>query len=137
VLSSPDAAYTDSSLPAAKAFLDALDKYAPGLQSGPQFGYDTLFPWLSGKLFEAAATAGHLTPSSTPADVKKGLYALKNETLGGLAPPLTYTPGKPGFPVCYFGMKIGGGALQPLNGDKPICLTQQQAGALASALGKK
>lgn len=79
----------DPSLPAVAQFQAALNKYIPGLLTNGQLSPDAIFPWAGGKLFEAAAKAGHLTPSSTPADVKRGLYALKNETLGGLAPPLT------------------------------------------------
>jgi hypothetical protein len=59
---------------------------------GTHWGHLRLGPWVGGKLFEAAAAKAKLTPDSTPEDVKKGLYALKNETLGGLAPPLTFRP---------------------------------------------
>ena len=56
----------------------------------------------------AAKAAGHLTSSSTPAQVKKGLYALKNETLDGVAPPLNFTPGKPAFIPCWFSEQVKG-----------------------------
>jgi branched-chain amino acid transport system substrate-binding protein len=66
--------------------------------------------------------------------VKKGLYALKNETLGGVAPPLTFTPAKPAFIPCYFTEQVKGGKFASLNGNKPTCLTAAQSTALAAAL---
>jgi branched-chain amino acid transport system substrate-binding protein len=124
----------DVSLPAVKEFQDAVEKSYPGLLKSPGFAYDAYYPWTGGKLFEAAAKAANLTPSSTPADVKKGLYALKAETLGGLAPPLTYTPGKPYFTPCWFSSKIQGGTMVSLNNNKPVCLPADQAAALVTAL---
>jgi branched-chain amino acid transport system substrate-binding protein len=121
----------DTSLPAVAAFQAALKKYVPGVVGGPSFSFGLMFPWAGAELFEAAAKAGQLTPSSTPADVKKGLYALRNETLGGLAPPLTFTAGKPAFVACYFTEKVQGGTLASTNGDKPACLGAAQLKALA------
>jgi branched-chain amino acid transport system substrate-binding protein len=132
---STNAPYTDTSIPAVKAFIDALNKYATGATSSPQFSYDIIYPWIAGKLFEAAAKAGNLTPSSTSADIKKGLYALKAETLDGLAPPLTFTSGKPGFATCYFSSTVKNRAFVSLNGSKSSCLSAAQATALGKALG--
>jgi branched-chain amino acid transport system substrate-binding protein len=134
VTAGTNAVYTDTSLPGIKTFIDALNKYAPGTTTSPQFTYDTLYPWLAGKLFEAAAHAGNLTPTSTSADIKKALYSLKSETLGGLAPPLTFTPGKPAFTPCYFGGTIKSGQLNSLNNGQALCLNQTQTVALATAL---
>jgi branched-chain amino acid transport system substrate-binding protein len=136
VLASSDAPYTDATIPGVKKFLDAMDKYVPGMQDGEQFSYDTIYPWVAGKLFEAAAKAGKLSPTSTSADIKKGLYALKGETLDGLAPPLTFAPGKPGFPTCYFSVTVKGGKFVSANGGKPTCLSAAQAKGLGAALAK-
>jgi branched-chain amino acid transport system substrate-binding protein len=126
----------DPSLPAVAEFQAALNKGDPGLIAGnsTQASYDLIYPWSAGKLFEAAAKAGKIGPTSTPADLKKGLYALKNETLDGLAPPLNYTPGKPAYIPCYFTESIGGGKFTSMNSDKPTCLTAAQSAALAKAL---
>jgi branched-chain amino acid transport system substrate-binding protein len=95
-----------------------------------------LNPWAGGQLFAAAAKAAKLTPTSTPADVKKGLYALKGDTLDGIAPPLTFTPGKPAFPACYFAAEISGGKFQPANGDaKPTCADAATLAKIGAALG--
>jgi branched-chain amino acid transport system substrate-binding protein len=117
---------------AVKEFLAALDEYAPGVTENDGFGVNQIYPWAGGKLFEAAAKAAKLTPTSTPADLKKGLYTLKDETLGGLTPPLTFAKGKPAFPTCYFTIKLGDGKFA--GSDTPACLTAQQATALTAAL---
>jgi branched-chain amino acid transport system substrate-binding protein len=124
----------DTSTPVIQEFRAALNKYAPGLLSSSSFSYDTVWAWAGGKLFEAAAKAAHVTPSSTRADVKNGLYALKDDTLGGLAPPLTFTRGKPAFVACYFSVTIKGGNLVSLNSNKPTCLTPAVVKAIATQL---
>ncbi|KLL11172.1 MULTISPECIES: ABC transporter substrate-binding protein [Protofrankia] len=134
LLSSPTVLYTDESVPAVKEFLDALDTYYPDLRKSQQFTYDTIYPWASGKLFEAAAKAGNLGPDSTSADVKKGLYALKDETLGGIIPPTTFTEGQPAFPTCYFQAAIQGDKVVSLNKGATKCLTETQATQLVQAL---
>ena len=59
---------------------------------------------MSGKLFQAAAAAGHLGVGGAPttAEVIKGLDSLNGDTLDGLAPPLTYTAGKPHPVDCWY-----------------------------------
>ena len=124
----------DTSTPAIQELRNALNSTTPGATSNSDFTADVVEPWAGGKLFEAAAKAAHIGPSSTPADVKKGLYALKNETLGGLTGPLNFTPGKPAFVPCYFGVQIKSGQFVSLNGNKPICFTAAQTAALFKAL---
>jgi branched-chain amino acid transport system substrate-binding protein len=124
----------DTSTPAIATFQAALKKYAPGAINGSAFSGEEINPWSGGLLFQAAAKAAHLTPSSTPADVKKGLYALKNETLQGVAPPLNFTAGKPAFIPCWFAEQVKGGKFTSLNGNRPSCLNATQATALAKAL---
>ena len=50
----------------------------------------------------------------------KGLYALHGETLGGLAPPLTFQHGKHSV-NCWFVMGIKGGAFTTPNGLRTDC----------------
>jgi len=130
-----NANYLDSSIPAVKEFLDAMDKYYPGDRTSPDFGYDVIYPWIGGKLFEAAAKAANLGPSSTPADVKKGLWSLKNETLGGLSSPLSFTEGATTFPNCYFVAEVQGGKLASPYGTGPVCMNGAQTAALKQATG--
>jgi branched-chain amino acid transport system substrate-binding protein len=127
----------DTSLPGLKAFYAALRQYAPGIltSSTAVEKPNTIFAWAGGLLFQAAAKAARLTPASSPADVKRGLYALKNETLGGIAPPLTFTPGRATFVPCYFTDELKGGTFVPSNGGKPSCLSRQETAALVASLG--
>jgi branched-chain amino acid transport system substrate-binding protein len=134
ILLSPNANYVDDSIPAIKQFLDALDKYAPGVRTGDQFSANVIYPWIAGRLFEAAAKAANIGPTSTPADVKKGLYALKGETLGGLTAPLTYTEGKPTLLTCYFAIDITGGKYVTQGNGQPICPTASQVSQLVAGL---
>lgn len=68
--------------------VDAMDRYAPGAEKG-DFGAAA---WASGKLLEAAAA--RISDSPTPAELLVGLHALRNETLGGIVPPLTFPQGR-------------------------------------------
>jgi branched-chain amino acid transport system substrate-binding protein len=134
ILVSPNANYVDGSLPATKQFLDAMATYAPGLTTGNQFSSNVIYPWIAGELFEAAAKAANIGPTSTPADVKRGLYALKDETLGGLTQPLTYTPGKPTVLTCYFVDAIQNGKFVSLDDNKPVCPSASDIAQLESDL---
>jgi branched-chain amino acid transport system substrate-binding protein len=136
LLTSSNPGYTDSTNPGVTTFLAALKKYDPSLLNSTSFTYDTIYPWIAGQLFAAAAKAGHLTPTSTPAEVKQALYKANGTTLGGLSAPLPILPNKPVFTACYYGLTIKNGAYADLNGGKPDCLTAAQATALAASLKK-
>jgi branched-chain amino acid transport system substrate-binding protein len=69
--------------------------------------------------------------------VKKGLYALKNETLDGLIGPVTFTPGKVTFPTCNFVLSVENGAFTSPQGGSAQCLTAGQLSTLNTALGAK
>jgi branched-chain amino acid transport system substrate-binding protein len=134
VLVSDNANFTDTSISGVAAFHDAMQKYASSVNLS-QLPYDAWFPWVGGMLFEAAAKAATITPTSTPADVKNGLYALKDETLSGVAPPLNYAAGKAPVFTCHFTIGISGGSLHSTNGGQPICLPPSTA-ALVHVLSK-
>ena len=132
VFAGTNAVYTDESVPGVKKFLDGLGTYAPSVLDSPQFSYPLLYPWAGGELFAAAAKAVGLGPDSTSADVVKGLHALKGETLGGIAPPLTFPEGQPGFPLCYFTGSVKDGAFNS-DGD-PTCIPAEAGAAMLQAL---
>jgi len=114
----------DQSIPALKTFHQALDKYAPGVASGEQYNEIDSSVWAGGQVFKLAAERAKLTPTSTSADVLKGLYTFKNETVEGVAPPLTYVKGKPSFVTCWFPQTIKSGKFTPLTqGAKPNCIS--------------
>jgi branched-chain amino acid transport system substrate-binding protein len=90
----------------ASEYAQAVARFAPKLNTSGS----TAAVWGSGKLVEAASRA---LPSGTPTskDLLEGLYALKGETLGGLAPPLSFRRGQPPAPIsCYFTISLKGGA---------------------------
>jgi branched-chain amino acid transport system substrate-binding protein len=102
------------STPATKAFHAALAKYEPSVGSAalPLKG-TAVAAWASGELLEAAVKASG-EPDVTPASIKKGLYALKNDTLGGLVPPLNFKPGQVNLHNCYFTYMLqAGGYVEP------------------------
>jgi branched-chain amino acid transport system substrate-binding protein len=110
------APWFDNSTPALQAFHAAMNKYEPGVNANSA----ALQAWISGKLFEAAiAASGSATVTS--ASVTSGLYNLHNETLGGLAPPLNFTPGKPGNVKCFFIVAIENGKYTEPQGLKTSC----------------
>jgi branched-chain amino acid transport system substrate-binding protein len=81
--------------------------------------------WAVGQTFKLAAKRAKLTADSTPADVLKGLYTFKNETVDGLTPPLNYVQGKPTFITCWFAQEIKSGKFTPLTqGAKPHCISE-------------
>ena len=130
-VTSVNANYTNESIPGVKAFVSAMHQYAPGVLTSNEFSYPMVWTWAAGELFQAAGNAAKLTGSSTPADVKQGLYALRGATLGGLSAPLTFTPGKPAFVPCYFNIKIEGQKFVSSGG--ATCLSSAAAGTIKAA----
>lgn len=130
-----DFPWFDTSSPATQAFHAALNKYAPGTTTSPNFGPIATYAWVSGKLFEAAAQAAHVGSNATSAQVLKGLYSLHNETLDGLAPPLNYTVGKPAATLCYFRVDVSGGKFTDPDGLKTSCMPAATHAAILKSLG--
>jgi branched-chain amino acid transport system substrate-binding protein len=94
--------YLATSNPAMIEFLGAMKQYAPGANVGPSEEQG----WVAGKLFEKAAASLPEPPTSDA--VLRGLWNIRNETLGGLTQPLTFTEGKPSSqdPSCGYDMVI-------------------------------
>ena len=103
----------------------ALKKYAPGVLKDVNYGELPMETWVAGKMFQAAATAGHLGASgaATSAQLIKGLDSLHGNTLGGLAPPLTFTAGKPHPVDCWYYALLKNGKYSTPFGLKPVCQT--------------
>ena len=134
LLTAPNANYTDESNSGVKEFLDAVEAYAPDMKKSDQYSQNVLWPWIAGKLFEKIATAAGIGPKSTPADVLTALYTVKDETLGGLTPPLTFVKDKPTFVSCWFTQKVDGGKFVTQNSGETTCLTPDQAAGLGKIL---
>jgi branched-chain amino acid transport system substrate-binding protein len=110
--------------PAVSAMNKALDKYAPGVRKHSTYGELPMEAWIAGKMFQAAALAGHLgangkAPTSTA--IVNGLDSLNGATLGGLAPPLTFTAGKPHPVDCWYWALLKAGKYSTPYGLKPSC----------------
>jgi branched-chain amino acid transport system substrate-binding protein len=91
------APWFDTSNPAVVEFREAMAAYAPGvdISGAPMQG------WASAKLFEKAAARIGNPPTSE--QVLQGLWSMKNETLGGIVPPRTFTQGQPApHAVCFW-----------------------------------
>lgn len=97
------APYFQNSTPATKAYQDALAKYGNGLANSQQNNAQTITAWAAGKLIEAAAKAGN---STTGPGLIDGMYALHDETLGGLVQPLNFVKGTPTWLPCVNLWKI-------------------------------
>lgn len=115
--------YADT--PAMHAMNAAVDKYYPGLLSnGTNFTEYAMGSWPSGLLFEAAARAGGLGAhgsAPTSAELINGLDSLKGDTLGGMAPPLTFTRGQPHPADCWFTFALKNGKFSLPNGTSTTC----------------
>jgi branched-chain amino acid transport system substrate-binding protein len=127
-----DFPFTADSTPATRAFHAAMAKYAPP-NTLTQWGPGTNQPWVSMELFAAAVKAGGSGPV-TSASIKSGLYSMKGETLGGLAPPLTFILGQPNLQNCYFVLGISNGAFTAPQGLATSCAPDAAVAAAAKAL---
>lgn len=100
----------------------AMKRYAPDVPSDGS----TSAAWAAGKLFEAAmANVGDKARGPvTTALVLEGLGKIKNETLGGLAPPFSFSPRQARAPEnrCYFEALLTGGSWTAPAGSKLRCM---------------
>ena len=107
--------WTERGTPATAEFQDVIAKYLRIEPAAP-----TTLGWISGKLFEKVASTVTGPPSAQA--LLEGLWTIKNETLGGLTAPLTYTKGQPAqMPVCWFELVIKDGRWVALNPGAARC----------------
>jgi branched-chain amino acid transport system substrate-binding protein len=122
-----------SQAPPLRSYHQAIAKYAPDL--GPANGPNAFYAWVSGQLFTAAVQASK-TSTVTPASVKAGLYALpKGTTLGGIAPPLTFTQGQATVINCYFTLAIKNNRFVTPDGLKTSCAPPSAVSPILKLLG--
>ncbi|MFZ0249529.1 MAG: ABC transporter substrate-binding protein [Acidimicrobiales bacterium] len=111
----------------------ALEKYAPSVPTGPNFGEIVLQSWSDGVLLQAAVKAAGASTATplTSAEILKGLYGLPTgETLGGLSPALHFVKGQPANNSCFFEMGIKNAKFVALHGGTTICAPLVKAGTL-------
>src|SRR3954452_7450298 len=97
-------------------YKDTMARYAPG--NTPTASGEN--GWASAKLFELAETRA--SDPTTSAGVLDGLWSMKNETLGGLIPPITFTKDQnaPGV-KCWTVVVITGGQFTAPEGGQLHC----------------
>ena len=110
--------------PAVQRMNKALDKYEPGLRKNEDAWSEVgAQAWTGGVLIEKAVKASGMAAGDTPsaATITKGLDSLKNETLDGWSPPLTFTAGQPHSTDCWFTARLINGKPTLVNGGKISC----------------
>jgi branched-chain amino acid transport system substrate-binding protein len=124
-VASSNAPWMLTDTPGQKEYAAALARFSPGMESDG----NSMTAWASAKLFEAAISklaAGGRDKPILSADVLTGLGKIKNETLDGLAPPITFTPNQtaaPSIRCIYFEVLTDKGWTAPL-GSKYVCANQ-------------
>jgi ABC-type branched-subunit amino acid transport system substrate-binding protein len=102
--------------PGVAEFHSAMKRYAPSvaadIQSEPG--------WVSAKLFELAARGVSDPPTSQ--SILEGLWSIKNDDLGGLTGPLTFTRDENApKTICYWTLQVKGGAFTTPRGADAKC----------------
>jgi branched-chain amino acid transport system substrate-binding protein len=105
--------------PGQQEYRTALRKYIPSLDADKD-DPSPEYAWIAGKLFQAAVASAPSGPI-TSASITAGLYALKNETLGGLSAPLNFVKGQIAEINCYFVIGIDDGKWVAPQGNKTSC----------------
>jgi branched-chain amino acid transport system substrate-binding protein len=118
----PQIPFNVSSTPATKTMLAAFKKYQPTLMSNPNYNGEVDEAWVSGLMLTKAVELGNPGASITSKEILKGLHSFKNQTLGGMAPPLNYHPGKVNTTDCWFWMGTKNGQFNEPYGLKPECV---------------
>jgi branched-chain amino acid transport system substrate-binding protein len=130
-----DIPFSDTSYPGVQTMINAMNKYQPGVVNSPTWGENDVFAWVSGLLFTAAAKAANLGNSPTPGQVVNGLYALHDETLGGMAPPITYTNNGKGHQIyCSFVQGVEGNKFTSPQGQTLNCAPVATLAPIINAL---
>jgi branched-chain amino acid transport system substrate-binding protein len=121
-IGSNEAPFIMNDTPALKTYHAAFEQF----YGGPPPDQSTMKGWVSGQLFAAAinklGAAARKGPITTDM-VYQGLYLLRNETLGGLIPPMNYTKGKAAPLVnCYTTIKDTKAGIVAPAGSRFTCL---------------
>lgn len=121
--------------PAQQAFQAALKKYAPSLEPDGS----TAIAWVSGKMFEKVIESlgpAARTQTITTEMIFKGLASIKNETLGGLIPPVTFKAGQPHAPSqpCFYAVKLDASGWTAPFGSKASCQPGRDNGSTVSGM---
>lgn len=98
--------YFRSDTPATAEYQQALRQLGPDVPPGP----GPALGWVGGKLLERAVANLGSEPPTTSEALLRGLWSIKNDDLGGLTHPLTFTANQPAVAkACWFGLAIANG----------------------------
>jgi branched-chain amino acid transport system substrate-binding protein len=122
ITAAQDVPWFDDSTPATKAMQAAITKYSPGLQTSASYGANATIGWAAGTVFATVAKTAGLTPSSSQTQIIAALDTVKNDTFGGITPPLTFTAGQGHQVACSFVAGISNGKWTEPIGLKTICM---------------
>jgi len=117
-----DVPWFDNSIPATQAMQAAISKYSPSVLTSASFGATATIGWAAGTVFATVAKTANLTPDSSQTAIIAGLDTVKNNTYGGITPPLTSTAGKAAQVPCSFVAGISNGKWTEPIGLKTICM---------------
>jgi branched-chain amino acid transport system substrate-binding protein len=118
-----DVPYFLTKTPGMKIYLKAIKKYAPQILKSQNYGEEAVAMYVSGLLFGKALAVGTQGKSGpvTTSEIYKGLYSIHHDTLGGMAPPLTFTAGKPSPVDCWYWIGIHNHKFTMPYGTAPFC----------------
>jgi branched-chain amino acid transport system substrate-binding protein len=110
--------YFQSGTPASDEFQEAMRNLGNGLLPGIGVAQG----WVAGKLLEKAGA--NLAEPPTSQSLLKGLWSIKDDTLGGLTLPHTFVENQPAKPqACWFNLRILNQAWVSPDGFKLNCRT--------------
>jgi branched-chain amino acid transport system substrate-binding protein len=113
-----DFPWMDSYTPAQATYQQAVKQYDPGLAGSAT----TAGEWTAGML--AVAASSDLTATPTSAEFFQGLWSIKNNDLGGLAPPLTFNANSTATPSnCFFLMTLQNGQFVDVQNGGTQCVS--------------
>ena len=116
VLALPLAPWFQTSNASVVQYKDTMTRYSPG--NSPTASGEN--GWAAAKMFELAASRG--SDPTTSAGILDGLWSMKNETLGGLIPAVTFTKDQNAPEVkCWSVVVITGGQFTAPEGGQLHC----------------
>jgi branched-chain amino acid transport system substrate-binding protein len=127
-------AFEGTATPGAERFAAAMEQFASNVKVSELNDY-TMPLWTGLEVFRIAGEGGELSPTSTTEDVKNALWGLKEETVGGLAPPLTYVKEKPTMINCWFHEGVDENGNQVAVSVEPECAPEADAKKLDELAG--
>ena len=116
--------FWDTSSPLIQTMNTAVDKYYPGLRNDvTKWSEYAAQTWTAGLLIQDAVKGSGIGSSGTPtaAAITQGLNSIKNDTLGGWSPALTFTAGQTHKVDCWFVARVQNGTPSLVNGGQDTC----------------